>query len=73
MTGLKRFAEEYAHARELIWNGMKIRVLPLERIYKSKHDSGRDKDIAHLPLLKQVMRAQKMAGISDQGLRQKRK
>ena len=64
MTGLKRFDEEYAHARELLWNGMEIRVLPLERIYKSKHDSAREKDIAHLPLLKRVMRGHRLAGTS---------
>jgi hypothetical protein len=60
MTGLKKFGDEYARSRELIWNGLKIRVLPLERIYKSKHDSAREKDIAHLPLLKRVMRGQRL-------------
>ena len=62
MTGLKKFAEEYNHSRELLWNGLKIRVLPLERIYKSKHDSAREKDIAHLPLLMRVIRGHKLAG-----------
>jgi len=62
MTGLKKFAEEYAQSRELLWNGFKIRVLPLERIYKSKHDSAREKDIAHLPLLMRVIRGHRFAG-----------
>ena len=61
MTGLKSFAQEYPKSRELSWNGLLIRVLPLERIYKSKHESAREKDIAHLPLLKRVMRAHKRA------------
>jgi len=59
MTGLKKFAAEYEHAREMLWNGLKIRVLPLERIYQSKKASARDKDLAHLPILERVMRAQK--------------
>ncbi len=65
MTGLKKFAEEYVHARELLWSGLKIRVLPLERIYKSKHDSAREKDLAHLPLLKRVMLGRKFAGTEE--------
>lgn len=67
MTGLKQFKAEYAHARELLWNGMKIRVLPLERIYKSKRDAAREKDIAHLPLLRRVMRGHRLAGTSLSG------
>lgn len=63
LTGLKKFADEYVRSRELIWNGLKIRVLPLERIYKRKHDSAREKDLAHLPLLKRVMLGRKRAGM----------
>ena len=59
MTGLKKFAAEYNHAREMLWNGLKILVLPLERIYQSKKASARDKDMAHLPLLQNVIKAQK--------------
>jgi hypothetical protein len=59
MTGLKKFASEYEKAKEMIWNGLLIRVLPLERIYQSKKASARDKDMAHLPLLANVIRAQK--------------
>ena len=59
MTGLKTFAAEYEQAREMLWNGLKIRVLPLARIYQSKKAAARDKDLAHLPLLENVMRAQK--------------
>ena len=69
MTGLKKFSFEYDRSREVFWNGMRIRVLPLERIYKSKHDSGREKDIAHLPLLKRVMRGHKRVGTSITGVK----
>ena len=61
MTGLEPFAKEYARCREVVWNGLKIRVLPLARIYQSKQAAGREKDIAHLPLLKQVMRSGRYA------------
>jgi hypothetical protein len=60
MTGLRNFEGEYKHAKEMLWNGLKIRVLPLERIYRSKKASARDKDMAHLPLLANVIKAQKM-------------
>jgi hypothetical protein len=65
MTGLKRFAAEYANSREILWNGMKVRVLPLERIYKSKRESAREKDIAHLPLLRHVMEGRRRAKTSE--------
>lgn len=61
MTGLKSFAAEYPRANEMLWNGMKIQVLSLPRIYKSKHDSAREKDLAHLPLLRRVMRGKRRA------------
>ena len=64
MTGLRQFASEYARSVELIWNGIKVRVLPLKRIYQSKRASGRDKDIAHLPLLRNVMRGQRLASVA---------
>ena len=73
MTGLKKFAEEYAHSHKLLWNHFKIHVLPLERIFKSKHDSGREKDIAHLPLLKRVMRGQQLASTPGAAKKNKRR
>jgi len=60
MTGLKAFADEYTRSVELLWNGLKVRVLPLERIYKSKLASAREKDLAHLPLLRRVMRGRRL-------------
>ncbi len=59
MTGLKNFGTEYKNAKQVVWNGLKIRVLSLERIYQSKNATARDKDIAHLPLLENVIKAQK--------------
>jgi hypothetical protein len=73
MTGLKKFAEEYARSHKLLWNNLEVHVLPLKRIYKSKHDSGREKDIAHLPLLKRVMRGQQLAGTPGAAKKNKRR
>jgi hypothetical protein len=64
MTGLQKFAEEYRRSRELVWNGLKVRVLPLKRIYQSKRASGREKDMAHLPLLRRVMRGERLASLT---------
>ena len=64
MTGLKEFGEEYPRSHELVWNGLKVRVLPLKRIYESKRASGREKDVAHLPLLRRVMRGQRVASLA---------
>jgi hypothetical protein len=71
MTGLQSFAREYERSREILWRGLKIRVLPLERIYESKRKSGRDKDLAHLPLLRRVMQGHRRAGTSPTNLKTK--
>jgi hypothetical protein len=55
VDGLKSFNEEYRHALRLRWLGTEVVVLPLHRIYRSKQVVGRPKDLAHLPLLKQVL------------------
>ena len=57
--GLGSFNQEFARAKKLRWLGMRVAVLPLERIYKSKKFVGRPKDIAHLPLLEQIMSLQR--------------
>jgi hypothetical protein len=57
--GLGSFTQEFRHAKKLRWLGMQVPVLPLKRIYQSKKFVGRPKDIAHLPLLEQMMRLQK--------------
>ena len=62
ITGLRTFRSEYADSDEIMWNRLKIRVLPLERIYKSTKASGREKDIAHLPMIRTVMRSRKLLG-----------
>jgi len=58
VDGLASFAVERAAAVELDWAGHKVAVLPLAAIIKSKRAVGRPKDLAHLPLLEQTLRAQ---------------
>jgi len=59
VDGLRSFASEYKSARKIQWLGLRVRVLPLERVYASKKFVGRPKDLAHLPLLEAAMRLKK--------------
>jgi hypothetical protein len=54
--GLRSFGYEYNRAKKVRWLGMIVAVLSLEQIYASKKFVGRPKDIAHLPLLEQVIK-----------------
>ena len=55
LDGLGAFEVEAKKAVRLRWLGMKINVLPLESIIRSKEAAGREKDIAHLPLLRKAV------------------
>lgn len=59
VTGLRSFAAEYRHARTFKMEGQKVKVLPLERVLKSKQAVLRDKDIAHIPHIQRVLKAGK--------------
>ena len=59
ITGLKNFAAEYRNALLVKMEGLPIKVLPLARILKSKKAILRDKDIAHIPRIEKVLKAQK--------------
>lgn len=56
VTGLRSFDVENRKAVRLKWHGLRVDVLPLESIIKSKKAIQRPKDIAHLPLLEQTLR-----------------
>ena len=64
VDGLASFATEWKRAVEVTWCGGPTKVVGLDRIIRSKEFVGRDKDIAHLPLLKRVLAARKIARIS---------
>jgi len=52
VDGLNAFLTEYRNALRMEWMNRQVRVLPVERILKSKEAVGRPKDVAHLPILK---------------------
>jgi hypothetical protein len=58
--GLRSFDQEYRRAKVITWHGLKVRVLPLDRIIKSKEFVRREKDIAHLPILRKVPAAERL-------------
>lgn len=55
--GLRRFADEYNASLERDIEGVRVRVLPLERVIASKRATGRPKDTASLPALEATLRA----------------
>lgn len=61
VTGLPAFDREYPRAHWLPFHGLKVPVLPLERICRSKQAAGRDKDKLHVLLIRQALRVQRAA------------
>lgn len=59
--GLRSFRAEAARASMAQLDGARVKVLPLSRVIASKEASGRDKDLAVLPLLRKVLRARRRA------------
>jgi hypothetical protein len=57
MHGLEAFDLEFPRAREMIVDGVPVRVLPLERIIASKRATGRARDQAQLPALEEALAA----------------
>jgi hypothetical protein len=57
--GLESFAAEFERSRQLDVDGVKIPVLPLERIIVSKRATGRAKDLASLPALEATLAARR--------------
>jgi hypothetical protein len=60
--GLEPFETEYARAREHDLDGLRVRVLPLERVIQSKRASNRAKDKAQLPILEATLAARSRKG-----------
>ncbi len=54
--GLSSFEMEFRRSSVATLAGQPIRVLPLHRIIASKRASGRDKDLAVLPVLERALR-----------------
>lgn len=62
VDGLAGFDVENRRAKRLRWMGFWVRVLSLESILKSKEIVGRPKDLAHIPLIRQVLKIRKPGG-----------
>lgn len=56
VTGLNDFEDEFKNAIEIKLTSFSIKVLPLERIIKSKKKLGRSKDKLVLPVLEDVLK-----------------
>jgi hypothetical protein len=54
--GLKSFDAEFKGCAVALLEGQRVRALPLRRVIASKRASGRDKDLAVLPILERTLR-----------------
>jgi hypothetical protein len=57
--GVASFRTEYRRAVLLEWEGMEVRVLPLERVIRSKEAANRPKDLIALPVLRDIVASRK--------------
>jgi hypothetical protein len=62
VDGLRGFAVEFKNAITAKLEGFEVKLLPLKRILKSKKTIRRDKDLVHIRLIENVIRARKQAG-----------
>jgi hypothetical protein len=58
-SGLESFEQEFARAHEYELDGLRVRVLPLERVLASKRAARRQKDLAQIPLLEAALAARR--------------
>jgi hypothetical protein len=56
VTGLKSFPVEFRKARRMVFCGLRVPVMPLESIRRSKAAVMRPKDAAHIVYLDQTLR-----------------
>lgn len=56
-SGLDSFEREFAAAREYDIDGVRVKVLPLDRVIVSKRAAQRPKDIAQIPMLEAALAA----------------
>jgi hypothetical protein len=59
VDGLRGFAAEFKNAITAKLEGIEVKLLPLKRILKSKKTIRRDKDLAHIRLIENVLKARK--------------
>ena len=59
IQGVASFATEYRRAKKFIFEGVEVRVLPLDRVIRSKTAADRPKDHMVLPILRDIAAARK--------------
>ncbi|HKS36059.1 MAG TPA: hypothetical protein VJW76_02645 [Verrucomicrobiae bacterium] len=59
VSGLGTFAKECQHTKRFEFRGKRIPVLKLERILKSKEAIRRDKDLAHIVHIRNLLRCRR--------------
>lgn len=59
VAGLGSFPSEFRHTRRMSFHGKRIPVLKLERILKSKETIKRDKDLAHIVQIRNLLRCRR--------------
>jgi predicted nucleotidyltransferase len=64
-SGLDSFERELSRAREYDLDGLRVRVLPLERVVVSKRAANRPKDSAQIPMLEATLAARRARGEGD--------
>jgi len=64
-SGLDSFDEEFARANEYDLDGVRVRVLPLERVLVSKQAAKRAKDTAQIPVLEATLAARRARTSGD--------
>lgn len=56
-SGLESFEQEYGSAIDYELDGVKVKVLPLDRVLASKRAARRAKDLAQIPMLEAALAA----------------
>lgn len=64
-SGLESFDAEFKRARDFELDGVRVKVLPLERIIASKRAARRPKDAAQMPMLEAALAAQRARQNND--------
>ncbi len=59
VAGIGSFNAESGHTNKMIFRGKKIPVLKLERILKSKETLRRDKDLAHIIQIRELLKCRR--------------
>jgi hypothetical protein len=64
-SGLESFEREFMRGREYVLDGVRVKVLPLDRVIASKRAAQRPKDTAQLPMLEAALEALRTQGIRE--------